>query len=196
MLLCDGKSKTTITASLKDNLGLPVKTDGVGIFLELTGPGVFKNNLREIKISTVNGVANFDLYSTKSPGTVKVTAKSEELISGFINIDMVIGAFDVVINPPERIRLSKGSKWLPYYIYTYAQIKYNGEIIQSAESKVSIEITGNEERDIIRNFSTKAKEGTARFSRIVLGKPAEPQNIVLHFKVEGVTPYSIRYDLT
>ena len=64
MLLCDGKSKTTITASLKDNLGLPVKTDGVEIFLELTGPGVFKNNLREIKISTVNGVANFDLNST------------------------------------------------------------------------------------------------------------------------------------
>lgn len=71
MLLCDGKSKTTITASLKDNLGLPVKTDGVGIFLELTGPGVFKNNLREIKISTVNGVANFDLYSTKSPEQLK-----------------------------------------------------------------------------------------------------------------------------
>ena len=196
MLLCDGKSKTTITASLKDNLGLPVKTDGVGIFLELTGPGVFKNNLREIKISTVNGVANFDLYSTKSPGTVKVTAKSEELISGFINIDMVIGTFDVVINPPERIRLSLGSKWLPYYIYTYAQIKYNGEIIQSAKSKVSLEITGNEERDIIRNFSTQAVAGTARFNRIVTGKPTEPPNIVLHFKAEGVTPYSIRYDLT
>jgi hypothetical protein len=69
-------------------------------------------------------------------------------------------------------------------------------IIQSAESKVSLEITGNEERDIIRNFSTQAIAGTARFNRIVTGKPTEPPNIVLHFKAEGVTPYSIRYDLT
>jgi len=69
-------------------------------------------------------------------------------------------------------------------------------IIQSAESKVSLEITGNEERDIIRNFSTQAIAGTARFNRIVTGNPTEPPNIVLHFKAEGVTPYSIRYNLT
>ena len=109
---------------------------------------------------------------------------------------MVIGTFDVVINPPKRIRLSLGSKWLPYYIYTYTQIKHNGEIIQSAEPKVSLEITGNEERDITRNLSTSATEGTATFNRIVLGNPAEPPDVVLHFKAEGVKPCSCRYNLT
>ena len=196
VLLCDGQSKTTITASLMDKEGLIVKSDGIKITFEIAGTGIFDNNQNKVEIVTVNGIANVDLYSAKTPGTAKVTAKSRALKSSFINIDMVIGTFDVVINPPKRIRLSLGSKWLPYYIYTYAQIKHNGEIIQSAEPKVSLEITGNEERDITRNLSTSATEGTATFNRIVLGNPAEPPDVVLHFKAEGVKPCSCRYNLT
>lgn len=196
VLLSDGESKTTVTASLKDAAGLPVRTDGIKIAFQVSGFGSFGNGQREVEALTLNGVAKTELYSAETPGTAKVTVLSSGLSGSVIDIDVVTGTFDVVINPPERIHLSLGSKWLPYYIYTYAQIRYNGQIIHSTGSKVSIEITGNEERDIDRSFTTTAIGGTARFSRIVLGNPTEPPDVVLHFNAKGVTPYSLRYDLT
>jgi alpha-glucosidase (family GH31 glycosyl hydrolase) len=196
VLLADGESKTTVTASLKDAEGLPVKADAVKITFKVSGQGRFGNGLCNAEVYTVNGRAETDIYSAETPGTAKVEVFSDGLSGSSTDIAVVIGTFDVVINPPKRIRLSLGSKWLPYYIYTYAQIRYDGQIIRSAKSKVSIKITGNEERDIDRSFTAEAKGGTARFSGIVLGKPAEPPDVVLHFDAKGVTPYELRYNLT
>lgn len=196
VLLADGESKTLIKASVKDNAGLPVKADGIKIVFQVSGSGSFENGQSKAEAFTKNGIAEVGLYSTQTPGTAKVTAESGGLSGGSVGVEVVIGTFDVVLNPPERIRLYLGDNWLPYYIYTYAQIRHNGEIVRSAKSQVSIEVTGNEERDIDRNFTAAAIGGIARFFRIVLGNPMEPPDVVLHFNAKGVTPFSMRYNLT
>lgn len=196
VLLADGESKTVIKASVKDNAGLPVKADGMKIKLHVSGSGSFENGQTTAEIETQNGVAEILLFAGETQGRAEVTAECGGLSGGSVGVEVVIGTFDVVLNPPERIRLYLGDNWLPYYIYTYAQIRHNGEIIRSAKSQVSIEVTGNEERDIDRHFTAAAIAGTARFFRIVLGNPMEPPNVVLHFNAKGVKPYSMRYDLT
>ena len=50
VLLCDGQSKTTITASLMDKEGLIVKSDGIKITFEIAGTGIFDNNQSKTEI--------------------------------------------------------------------------------------------------------------------------------------------------
>lgn len=195
VLLADGESQTTIKAVLQDSNGLPVDKQ-VQVVFTVSGSGKFQNGQQQIETVTQNGIAETVLISAEDEGTALITAKSQGIPDEEINIKVVQGTFDVVFNPPERIRLYAGDCWLRYYVYTYAQIRYKGEIVRSAKSTVSIKITGNEEREIERNHSAAAICGTARFPAIVLGSPTEPPDVVFEFRAKGVAPANFNYHLT
>ncbi|HNX13968.1 MAG TPA: glycoside hydrolase family 31 protein [Oscillospiraceae bacterium] len=194
VLLADGESQTIIKAVLQDSNGLPVNKK-IPVIFTVSGSGSFTNGQQMIEAVTQNGVAETVLISSKTEGNALVTAQSQGLPGEKLDVKVVQGTFDAVFNPPERIRLYAGDCWLRYYVYTYAQIKYNNEIIRSAKCAVTIQITGNEEREIERNHSSAAVCGTARFPAIVLGSPTEPPDVVFHFNAKGVTPADFRYHL-
>ncbi len=194
VLLADGESQTVIKAVLQDSTGKPVNQQ-VRLVLTVTGSGKFQNSQQQIEVETQNGVAEAVLISSETEGNALITAKIKRLPDATVTVKVVRGTFDVVFNPPERVRLYAGDCWLRYYVFTYAQIKYQNEIIHSAKSKVSIEITGNEERTIERNHAAAAICGTARFPGIVLGDPTQPPDMVFHFKAKGVAPTDFKYHL-
>lgn len=195
VLLADGESKAVIEAAILDREGLPLNVTGYKLHLKVTGSGMFGNNEDSLEVRTKNGVAEISMLSTENIGVAKVTVESSELIVESVTVEVVQGIFDIVLNPTERIRINFEDNWLSYYLLTYAQIKYNGSIIKSDKSRVRLNITGNEDREIEREHETTAIGGTARFPRIILGEPTEPPDMVLHYSAKGVIPISIPFKL-
>ena len=194
VLLADGESKTLIQTTIKDKSGLLANVDDAEVVFKLAGPGKFENNQNNMKIKINNGIAQLFLYSDDYEGTVEVSATCGSL-NDHLFIQVVQGNFDIVFNPAERIRLFFEDDWLPYYMFPFAQIRYEGKIVASAKSKVLLKITGNEERNFARTHSCLAVAGSASFFGITLGKPTEPPDVIFHFSAKGVNPISVRYQL-
>jgi len=104
--------------------------------------------------------------------------------------------FNVIVNPPERIRLNHGDNWLPYYIYVSFEIVKNRERIYSANPDVTILISSNNEGKQDIQYTTKSYDGSGHFNKIIISSPSEPPDVTLSLSAEGVRPKTVRYNLT
>lgn len=102
--------------------------------------------------------------------------------------------FRIIINPPERVRLNHGDDWLPYYIYAGYEIIGEGQQMFSFNKEVTLEISCDDNRDIVKKHIAATYEGSGHFERITLGSATEPLDVTLTFSADGVIPKTIRYN--
>lgn len=193
MLLADGISVTEIRAAVTDECGLTVNENESSVKFMVTGNASFENGSQKIEIPIVCGEARTLLKSSTTQEEVTVKAFFNQHESDEIIISVVQGEFNVVVNPPERVRLNYGDNWLSYYIFVTAQIDCLGKRIDSAFVDVNLEITGNEDRSIIRKHQAVSSSGVAGFTQIILGSPTQPPDVMLHLDAKGVKPLTIGY---
>ncbi|MFO7612565.1 MAG: glycoside hydrolase family 31 protein [Clostridia bacterium] len=195
LLFADGESSIDITAEIRDENGLIADIGETTAVYRAIGPAIFENGSMVCESALIDGRSSVRLLSTESTGCVMVSVEIRGLQSESITIEAVRGKFEVVLNPPERVRLNLGDNWLPYYMFANIVIVHGGRRICSACPEVHMDVIGNDDRDIARSYTTIAKRGLGRFEKAILGSPTEPPDVVLRFSSKGVDPVEIVYCL-
>ncbi|MBN2558800.1 MAG: DUF5110 domain-containing protein [Clostridia bacterium] len=195
LLLADGESSICITAEIQDETGLLADIGETTAIYRVTGPAVFENGSMVCESPLTGGRSSVRLMSTEGTGFVVVSVETSGLPYESITIEAVRGEFEVMLNPPVRVRLNLGDNWLPYYMFANVRIVHEGRRVCSAFPEVHMEVIGNEDRDIVRSYAAIVKRGIARFEKAILGSPTEPPDVMLRFEAKGVDPVEISYCL-
>lgn len=104
--------------------------------------------------------------------------------------------FNVVVNPPKRVRLNHGDDWLPYYAYISYEIVKNGKRDYSVNSDVSLIFSHCDSNDVDKTYSVTSYEGAGHFPKIIVSSALKPPNVTFTLSAKGVQPKTIRYNLT
>ena len=77
-----------LSAQIMDSYGTLIPSAKESITFKINGPGIFENADKFVTVKTVNGKANKKIFSTGKEGVIEVTAISENLRSGKVELNV------------------------------------------------------------------------------------------------------------